>query len=147
MADKNSESASRISTGVQGLDEVVFGGLPRNRIYLVDGDPGTGKTTLAMQFVMEGVRRGGRGLYISLSETIGELQAMAESHGWSLDGIAMTELIPVEANLDPASQYTFFHAEEVELGETVKNLMDRVAASDQTHLVIDSLAELRLLSQ
>jgi circadian clock protein KaiC len=137
----------RISTGITGLDTVLHGGLPADRIYLVEGDPGTGKTTLAMQFILDGIASGGRSLYITLSETEAELQAMADSHGWSLAGVEMFELIPAEANLDPSAQYTFFHTEEVELGETVKTLLERVEQVQPTHLVIDSLAELRLLAK
>src|SRR5436190_2385943 len=136
----------RISTGITGLDTVLHGGLPAHRIYLVEGDPGTGKTTLAMQFILDGIASGGRSLYITLSETEAELQAMADSHGWSLAGVEIFELIPAEANLDPSAQYTFFHTEEVELGETVKTLLERVEQVQPTHLVTDSLAELRLLA-
>lgn len=137
----------QISTGIRGLDDILHGGLPKDRIYLVEGDPGTGKTTLAMQFVLEGVRSGGKALYVTLSETKDELIAMAQSHDWSLEGLHIVEMIPVEAHLTADSQYTFFHAEEIELGETVKSILDRVNAEQPTHLVIDSLAELRLLAQ
>jgi circadian clock protein KaiC len=135
------------STGISGLDDILHGGLPRDRVYLVEGDPGTGKTTLALQFALEGVRSGGRALYVTLSETKGELMAMARSHDWSLEGLEIFELIPVEANLAPESQYTFFHPEEVELGETVNTILEKVSEINPTHLVIDSLAELRLLAQ
>jgi circadian clock protein KaiC len=135
------------STGITGLNNILHGGLPKDRIYLVEGDPGTGKTTLAMQFALEGVRNGGKSLYLTLSETKGELIAMAQSHGWSLEGLEIFELIPVEANLTTDSQYTFFHSEEIELGETVRSMLDRVSQVQPTHLVIDSLAELRLLAQ
>jgi circadian clock protein KaiC len=135
------------STGVAGLNNILHGGLPKDRIYLVEGDPGTGKTTLAMQFALEGVRTGGKSLYVTLSETKGEFIAMAKSHGWSLEGLEIFELIPVEANLSAESQYTFFHSEEVELGQTVRTILDHVSSINPTHLVIDSLAELRLLAQ
>jgi KaiC/GvpD/RAD55 family RecA-like ATPase len=135
------------STGISGLDTILHGGLPKDRVYLVEGDPGTGKTTLAMQFALHGVRSGGRALYVTLSETKGELLAMARSHGWDLEGLEIFELIPIEANLGAQSQYTFFHPEEVELGETVNTILERVREVDPTHLVIDSLAELRLLAQ
>ena len=113
----------RISTGISGLDNILHGGLPKDRIYLVEGDPGTGKTTLAMQFVLSGIRKGGRALYISLSETEQELRAMGESHGWELDGLDIFELIPVEANLSGENQYSFFHPEEIELGETIRTIV------------------------
>jgi circadian clock protein KaiC len=96
------------STGISGLDNILLGGLPKDRVYLVEGDPGTGKTTLAMQFALEGVRSGGRALYITLSETKGELLAMARSHDWDLDGLEIFELIPVEANLGPRTSTRFF---------------------------------------
>ena len=137
----------RISTGISGLDTILHGGFPKDRIYLIEGDPGTGKTTLALQFAMNGVANGGKALYITLSETQDELRAMAVSHGWSLDGVEIFEMIPDEAALTPESQYTFFHPEEVELGETIKTILDRVSERQPTHLILDSLAELRLLAQ
>jgi circadian clock protein KaiC len=147
MANTDEWNLPQTSTGIPGLNDVLHGGLPKDRIYLVEGDPGTGKTTLAMQFALEGVRGGGKSLYVTLSETKGELIAMAQSHGWSLEGLEIFELIPVEANLTAESQYTFFHSEEVELGETVRSILEHVSARQPTHLVIDSLAELRLLAQ
>ena len=147
MANEQEWNLPQTSTGISGLNDILHGGLPKDRIYLVEGDPGTGKTTLAMQFALEGVRSGGKALYVTLSETKGELVAMARSHGWSLDGLEIFELIPVEANLTADSQYTFFHSEEVELGETVRTLLEKVSSIEPTYLVIDSLAELRLLAQ
>ena len=105
-----------VSTGVPGLDSILQGGLPRDRIYLVDGDPGTGKTTLALQFLIEGRQAGERGLYVTLSETATELRAVAASHGYDLTGIALHELISSEAAVLPENQYTVFHPSEVELG-------------------------------
>ena len=147
MTDFTRQMLPRISTGISGLDTILHGGFPKDRIYLVEGDPGTGKTTLAMQFVMNGIANGGKALYVTLSETEDELRAMAESHGWNLGELDIFELIPVEAALTPESQYTFFHPEEVELGETIKTILDRVSERQPTHLIIDSLAELRLLAQ
>src|SRR5687767_2913843 len=109
MATNNPWNLPQTSTGIDGLDSILHGGLPKDRMYLVEGDPGTGKTTLAMQFVLEGLRSGGKALYVTLSETKTELIAMAQSHGWALDGLEIFELIPVEANLTADSQYTFFH--------------------------------------
>ena len=113
------ETASRplAATGIQGLDEVLRGGLTPNRLYLIEGMPGSGKTTLAFQFLLEGVRRGEQALYIALSETDQESRAVAASHGWSLDGIFVRELVPTEESLQPAEQYTMFHPSEVELTE------------------------------
>src|SRR5690242_18718908 len=107
-----------VKTGIRGLDEVLMGGLPANRLYLVEGMPGTGKTTLALQFLIEGRQSGERGLYVTLSETTEELLQVAESHGWSLDGIDLYELGASQARLEPEQDYTVFHPEEIELAET-----------------------------
>ena len=138
---------SRISTGCAGLDDVLCGGLDPNRVYLYEGRPGTGKTTIALQFLLEGVRQGERVLYITLSETGRELQLVARRHGWSLDGVKIFELVPPETTLDPEHELTVFHPAEVELIETTKLIFDEVAALDPTRVVIDSLSELRLLAQ
>ena len=106
------------STGVAGLDDVLAGGLTRRRLYLVQGIPGSGKTTLALQFLIEGVRQGEAVLYVTLSETDEEIRAVSESHGWSLDGIDIRELTPPEGALDPDEQNTMFHPSEVELSDT-----------------------------
>src|SRR5581483_5392163 len=105
----------RVSSGVAGLDDVLGGGLPPHSVYLVEGNPGAGKTTLALQFLLDGAERGEPGLYVTLSESKAELQGVARSHGWSLDRIAVFELIPSEASLRPDAQYTMFHPSEVEL--------------------------------
>lgn len=135
-----------ISTGVPGLDNVLKGGLTAQRLYLVEGLPGAGKTTLALQFLMEGVKQGEPVLYITLSETLNELHAIAASHGWSLDGMNIHEVIPSEDFLDPAQQHTMFHPSEVELGDTTKNISDIVDRIKPSRIVIDSLSELRLLA-
>lgn len=133
-------------TGADGLDQVLYGGLTPHRLYLLEGSPGSGKTTLALQFLLEGARHGETALYITLSETIEEIQAVAESHGWSLDGIHLRELIAADGNLDPDAQYTVFHPSEVELGSTVRRILDDVERLRPTRLVLDSLSELRLLA-
>jgi circadian clock protein KaiC len=144
---RNSGPASnRLGTGVEGLDEILEGGLPENRIYLLEGDPGTGKTTIALQFLMEGARRGEAGLYVTLSETKEELQAVAESHGWSLDGFHLYELVPLEESLKPEAQYTIFHPSEVELGETTSAVLKEVERIRPRRVVFDSLSEMRLLA-
>jgi len=106
-----------VKTGISGLDEILPGGLPANRLYLIEGMPGTGKTTLALQFLLEGRRLGERGLYVTLSETKEELLSVADSHGWSLDDIDLHELEANLARLKPEQEYTVFHPEEVELTE------------------------------
>src|SRR5919197_5850718 len=141
------ESSLRIPTGVDGLDDILSGGLPRHRIHLVEGDPGTGKTTLALQFLLEGAKLGESGLYVTLSETKEELIAVARSHGWSLDALTICELTVPEETLKPESQYTLFHPSEVELGETTKTVLDEVERVQPTRLVFDSLSEMRLLAR
>jgi circadian clock protein KaiC len=137
----------RISTGSDGLDNILGGGLDTDRLYLCEGRPGTGKTTLALQFLLEGARRGEATLYISLSETERELRLVAQRHGWSLDGISVFELVPPEASLDPNRELTVFHPAEVELGETMQLVFDRVAGLNPSRVVFDSLSEMRLLAQ
>lgn len=145
--DTHDGIARRLSIGVRGLDEVLFGGLNPNRIYLLEGDPGTGKTTLALQFMLEGVRSGERCLYITLSETAEELRAVARSHGWALDGVTIFELTPPEANFSADQYYTLLHPSEVELSETIKLILDRIEQLQPDRVAFDSLAEIRLLAQ
>ena len=136
----------RISTGIAGLDEILFGGLTQNRVYLVQGSPGTGKTTLAMQFLMQGVRTGEKGLYITLSETSEELREIASSHGWSIGDIELFQLIN-DGSLDPEAEQSILHPSEIELGETTRSIMDAVDRAQPARVVFDSLSELRLLAQ
>ncbi|MGI4944898.1 MAG: ATPase domain-containing protein, partial [Janthinobacterium lividum] len=136
----------RVLTGIRGLDDILAGGLPRDRIYLVEGMPGTGKTTLALQFLLEGQRLGERGMYVTLSETADELRASAASHGWSLDGISIVELVP-EADLGAEQEQTLLHPAEFELGETTGRILERTEREQPARLVLDSLSELHLLAQ
>ncbi|MFO0877462.1 MAG: ATPase domain-containing protein [Gemmataceae bacterium] len=136
-----------VGTGIEGLDHILRGGLTPNRLYLVEGDPGSGKTTLAMQFLREGARLGEPCLFVTLSESEEELQASAASHGWSLDHIQIVEIIPSEDSLRPDARYTMFHPSEVELGETVKAVLAEAERSQPARLVFDSMSELRLLAQ
>ena len=136
-----------VSTGVSGLDDVLRGGLPASRLYLVEGNPGSGKTTLAIQFLLEGVRRGESVLYVTLSETKQELLAIARSHGWSLDKIHIHEMAADEQSMSPDSQITMFHPSELELSETVKSVLDEVEQYKPRRIVFDSLSEMRLLAQ
>ncbi|MBX9626401.1 MAG: AAA family ATPase [Gemmataceae bacterium] len=137
---------SLAATGIAGLDDVLGGGLTPNRLYLVEGVPGSGKTTLAMQFLMAGARNGEPVLYVTLSETREELLAVAGSHGWDLAGITLRELVPSEDSLRPDDQYTMFHPSEVELGETTKAILAEVERLRPARAVFDSLSELRLLA-
>lgn len=140
-------AVTRISTGVEGLDQILGGGLVGNRIYLVQGEPGTGKTTLALQFLLAGVRRGERCLFVNFSETSEEMQATAASHGWSLEGIQLLELSAIESRINPETQNTLFNPSEVELNQTTKILMDEVARVQPTLVVFDSASEMRLMAE
>ena len=142
-----SDDPPRLSTGCKGLDSTLGGGLDANRMYLYEGRPGTGKTTLALQFLMDGSRRGERVLYISLSETREELRLVAKRHGWSLRGIDMFELVTPETALDPERELTVLHPAELELSETTKLVFEQVQRLNATRVVFDSLSELRLLAQ
>jgi circadian clock protein KaiC len=148
MRPRSEDPVSRrlASTGIEGLDEILNGGLTSNRLYLVEGVPGSGKTTLALQFLRDGVSRGERALYIALSETEEETNAMAASHGWSLDGIFVRELVPTEESLQPAEQYTMFHPSEVELSEATKRILTDVEELKPGRVVLDSLSEFQLLA-
>jgi circadian clock protein KaiC len=138
---------ARMTTGVEGLDSILEGGLPTNRLYLVEGEPGAGKTTLALQFLMEGARHGETGLYVTLSETKEELESVADSHGWSLAGLTIHELMPSGDTLKPDSQYTIFHPSEVELSETTNAVLQEVERINPKRVVFDSLSEMRLLAR
>ena len=137
---------TRALTGVHGLDEILGGGLPTNHLYLIDGHPGTGKTTLALQFLLEGVAKGERGLYVTLSESRAELEDVAASHDWSLDGIEIYELS--KQGQDPnEDNYTIFHPAEVELQETVDDVLSTIERINPNRVVFDSLSEMRLLAR
>jgi circadian clock protein KaiC len=139
--------SEQCSTGIDGLDSILNGGLPRNRLYLISGEPGVGKTTLALQFLLRGVQEGEGGLYITLSETDEELRAVAASHGWSLDGLSLVDLSAIEDRLLPEAQTTLLHPSEVELSQTTDLVFAEVERSKAHRVVFDSLSELRLLAQ
>jgi circadian clock protein KaiC len=137
----------RAKTGVPGLDEVLGGGLPRDRVYLIHGDPGAGKTTLGLQFLMTGRAAGERCLYVSLSETRVELEATARSHGVSLEGIGIYELTALDQSTALERENTLFESSEVELQETTRQLLEHIDQFKPQRIVVDSLSELRLLAQ
>ncbi len=146
MPSPTSASSSFLSTGIAGLDNILGGGLTKDRIYLVEGEPGTGKTTTGLQFLLEGARQGESVVYITLAETTGELQSVAESHGWSMDGIHIHEVLPSENLLKPEAQYTMFHPSEVEMGATTQLILSVIDLRKPTRVVLDSLSELQLLA-
>jgi circadian clock protein KaiC len=137
----------RTATGIAGLDSILGGGLPAERLYLVDGTPGVGKTTMALQFLLEGVRRGERCLYVTLSETKDELDTVADSHGWSLEGIDIIELAHVEQALSAKGQNTLFQPAEVELTNLARLLLSEFDRIRPARMVLDSLSEMRMMAQ
>jgi circadian clock protein KaiC len=140
-------SETKCATGITGLDDILQGGLTRNCLYLIEGNPGVGKTTLALQFLMEGVRRKERCLYVTLSETKTELAAVAQSHDWNLDGINIIELSAIEDALAGKGQNTMFQSSELELNQLGKLLMEEFDRIRPSRIVLDSLSEMRLLAQ
>lgn len=133
--------------GASGLDDVTVGGLARGRLFLVEGNPGTGKTTIATQFLIAGAEAGEASLYITLSETEDELRAGARSHGWSLNGIEIFELVPPESLLDADQQQSLLYSSDLELGETTKRIFEAFEKRKPSRVVLDSLSEIRLLAQ
>lgn len=151
MAQLESPTSTLINdrslSGCPGLDDVLGGGFPRGHFYLLEGEPGTGKTTLALQFVEEGLRNGERVLYITLSESSEDLHAVARSHGIQLDGANFVDLKPDEEDLKPDGQYTVFHPSEIELGDRLQAIVTEVERYKPDRLVIDALSELRMLAR
>lgn len=147
MQDQGKTSLpQKLATGTRGLDEVLCGGITPQRLYLVEGTPGSGKTTLALKFLMDGRGKGDQGLYITLSETVDELTAVAQSHDWTLDGIELFEMV-AEDEFSTDNEQSLLHPSEVELGETVRGIIELVEKSNPARVVLDSLSELRLLAQ
>ncbi len=147
MATTEEERSEYISTGVPGLDSVLCGGFLRTGFYLLQGNPGSGKTTLSLQFLLSCARRGERGLYISLTESRQDLLRTCRSHGWDLDAIEIADLTRSDANLKSENQYSVFHPSEVELGQTTKAIFAEVERVQPQHVVFDGLSEMRLLAE
>lgn len=141
-------SRSKAGTGVAGLDDVLAGGFTRGRVYLVEGSPGTGKTTIATQFLLAGAAEGEVGLYITLSETDAELRESAASHGWRFDApLELFELVPPESLLDEEQQQSLLYSSDLELGETTRRIFEVIDRVKPQRVVLDSLSEIRLLAQ
>jgi len=141
-------ATSKAKTGISGLDNILSGGFSRGHLFLVEGAPGTGKTTVALQFLLEGVKAGEQCLYITLSETERELRESAASHGWKLDGgIEIFELLPPESVLDSEQQQSLLYSSDLELGEATKQIFAAVDRVQPSRVVLDSLSEIRLLAQ
>jgi circadian clock protein KaiC len=144
----NPARSPKVQTGVAGLDSILVGGLSRSHVYLLEGSPGTGKTTVAMQFLLDGARLGEIGLYVTLSETEQELRDTAASHGWTLDKpIEVFELVPPENLLDEDQQQSLLYSSDLELGETTKIIFEAIERVKPSRIVLDSLSEIRLLAQ
>src|ERR1700709_314286 len=140
--------AGKAKTGIWGLDDILSGGFSRGHVFLLEGAPGTGKTTVALQFLLEGARAGEKGLYITLSETDAELRDGAASHGWELgDGIEVFELLPPESLLDSDQQQSLLYSSDLELGETTKQIFEAGERHRPSRVILDSLSEIRLLAQ
>jgi len=142
-----SEVTEKADFGVNGLDDITAGGLARGRLFLLEGSPGTGKTTIATQYLMAGAKAGERALYITLSETEDELRNGAQSHGWSFDGVDIFELVPPESLLDDDQQQSLLYSSDLELGETTKRIFEAFERVKPQRVVLDSLSEIRLLAQ
>ena len=141
-----SEPSAKATFGIPGLDAVLGGGLTRARLYLLEGKPGTGKTTASLQFLLDGVRQGERSLYITMSETEAELRETASSHGWTLDGVDVFELVAPESLLDENQQQSLLYSSDLELGETTRQMFSTIDRLKPSRIVIDSLSEIRLLA-
>ena len=140
-------SSPRTPAGVTGLDDILNGGWPEGHLFVVEGDPGTGKTTLGLQFLMAAAARGQKSMYVTLSESQKELEGVARSHGWSLADVALFEFTPTEDSLRPEDQYSAFHPSELEFQDTTQSILEEIARVQPTHIVFDSLNEIRLLAR
>jgi circadian clock protein KaiC len=147
MKTKGQAGEADASTGVPGLDNILMGGLARDRVYLLEGSPGTGKTTAAMSFLRAGAEAHEKSLYVTLSETEEELRDTAKAHGWNLEGVEVFELVPPESLLDEQQQQSLLYSSDLELGETTRMIFEAVERTEPKRVVIDSLSEIRLLAQ
>ena len=145
--ESNPATSGRANTGIEGLDDILNGGLPRDHLYLLEGDPGTGKTTMALQFLLAGIKAGEKALYVTLSESKRELEAVAASHGWDMTQIPIFEMTPSEEQLTPEAQYTVFHPSDLELSDTTSSVLEQVERIGPSRVVFDSLSELRMLAR
>ena len=146
MNNTKTNTPGRVSTGIEGLDSILKGGLPENRLYLIEGQPGTGKTTMGLQFLLEGEARGEKGLYITVSESREELIGVGKSHGWDLENLTIQDLTVANDALEKETHYTVFHPVEVELDETTKMIVGEIERVNPSRVVFDSLADLRMLT-
>jgi circadian clock protein KaiC len=144
---KTDDEVALVATGIPGLDHVLDGGFTANRVYLIEGNPGSGKTTLALRWLLDGVQHGEKCIYVTLSETKAELTAVAQSHGWSLENLKILELVAPESELDADNQHAMFQPSEVEMSVTTKAILAEVERTKPRRVVIDSLSEMRLLAQ
>jgi circadian clock protein KaiC len=147
LTSTRSQSNPRCSLGSPGMDDILGGGLPRGHFYLLEGEPGTGKTTMALQFVMQGLRQGEKALYVTLSESRRDLLVVADAHGFKIDGLDMLELLPGEHDLGPDGQYTVFHPAEVELSNRTQAILAEVTRLKPDRVVVDALSELRMMAR
>jgi circadian clock protein KaiC len=147
MTTQETAGDADASMGIPGLDDILAGGLARERVYLLEGSPGAGKTTAAMSFLRAGAKLGEKSLYITLSETEAELRDAARSHGWDLAGVEIFELVPPESLLDEQQQQSLLYSSDLELGETTRMIFEAVEEGQPQRVVIDSLSEIRLLAQ
>jgi circadian clock protein KaiC len=146
--DEKTGRTAKAQFGVRGLDEILIGGLTRNRLYLMEGAPGSGKTTLGLQFLLEGANAGQKGLYITLSETEQELRDTAASHNWTIpENVDVFELVPPESLLNEKQQQSLLYSSDLELGETTNRIFDAMERSKPSRVVLDSMSEIRLLAQ
>jgi circadian clock protein KaiC len=138
---------SRLLTGVAGLDDILHGGLPAGHVYLIEGDPGSGKTTLGIQFLLEGLLDDEAALYVTLAESREELQAVADSHDFDISKIEIFEVQPPELDQKGADQYTVFHPSEVELVDVMQSILTKLEKTKARRIVFDSMSEIRMLAR